>query len=226
MNITCKSCAAELNLPDDKIPQNIPRITVKCPKCQQPIVIEFNKPAAQAPAAAPPTEDIPQPAAPPPPAEPPPEEEFDEIEGLAEGDRLAMVCFDDSAARDAAKKALENLAYAVHTPAKPAEGVFWLRRYKYEVVLVHRDYGGSEAENPVLRYLRPLAMLHRREMCVGLVGKDIKTLDNMTAFAKSANFVIAEGDLEKLEDITRKTVADNDKFYRPFKEALREAGKV
>jgi len=227
MNITCKSCSVALTLPDEKLPKNVPSVTVKCPKCQNPIVIQIDPPAAAAPPAetpaAPPAE---APAAPPPPAEPPPEEEFDEIEGITEDDRLAMVCFDDSAVQDDAKKALDKLEYKVHTPSKPAEAVFWLRRYKYEAVIVHCDYGGSEKDNPVMKYLQPLAMPHRRQICVGLVGKDLKTMDNMAAFAKSVNFVINEDDLGKLEDITRKTVADNDKFYQPFKDALREAGKV
>ncbi len=225
MNIKCKSCSVALTLPDDKIPKNVPSLTVKCPKCQEPIVIPLGQPAAAAPAqdaAAPPE----TPAAPPPPAEPPPEEEFDEIENIPENARLALACFDDDAARGKAKEALEKLEYTVHIPSKPSEAVSWLRRYKFETVILHQDYGGTEAENPVLKYLQPLAMSHRRQICLGLVGKELKTLDNMTAFTKSVNFIVAEGDLDKLEDITRKSVADNDKFYAPFKEALREAGKV
>ena len=86
--------------------------------------------------------------------------------------------------------------------------------------------GGSEADNKVLKYLNPLDMTHRRHICVCLISKTLATLDNMAAFAKSVNFVLGEGDLDKITDITRQAVLDNENFFSPWKEAMREAGKV
>jgi hypothetical protein len=63
-------------------------------------------------------------------------------------------------------------------------------------------------------------------MCVGLIGKQFRTLDNMTAFVKSVSFVVAEREIAKIKAITRQAVAENDQFYRVFREALREAGKA
>ena len=48
----------------------------------------------------------------------------------------------------------------------------------------------------------------------------------MMAFVKSANLVINIKDLSNLKNIMKKSVADNDKFYKVFKESLRDAGKV
>jgi len=249
MNIVCQGCAARLSLPDDKIPKGVPSITLKCPKCQNPLVIDLQAPAEapspspaprqqaptqppaqEPPAAAPPAAEPPpeEPSAPEPPPEPEPhpEDDFKDLEDIPEDARLAMVCFDDSGTAEEVKKAMEGLDYTVHIPAKPEEGIFWLRRQKFEVVLLHQEYGGSEADNLLLQFIQPRPMVRRRGICVGLVGKELRTLDNMTAFAKSVNFVIAEEDLGKISDLTRQAVADNDKFYRAFREALSEAGKA
>jgi hypothetical protein len=62
-------------------------------------------------------------------------------------------------------------------------------------------------------------------MCVGLVGKQFRTFDNLTAFTKSVNFVVAERELGKLSGIVRQAVMENDQFFRVFRESLREAGR-
>ena len=93
------------------------------------------------------------------------------------------------------------------------------RRSQYEA------YGGSAENNLVLQTIQPMAMPLRRHMCVGLVGKSFRTLDNMLAFVKSVSFVVAERELVKIKAITRQAMTANDQFYRVFREALRDAGK-
>jgi predicted Zn-dependent protease len=48
----------------------------------------------------------------------------------------------------------------------------------------------------------------------------------MAAFAQSVNFVVAERDLSKLKAIVNEAISENDQFYRVFREALHEAGKL
>ena len=78
----------------------------------------------------------------------------------------------------------------------------------------------------VLQTIQPMAMALRRHMCVGLVGTQFRTFDNMMAFAKSVNFVVGECELPKIKGIARQAVAENDQFYRVFRESLRDAGKM
>ena len=40
------------------------------------------------------------------------------------------------------------------------------------------------------------------------------------------NFVVAETELSNLKAIVQEAVSDNDRFYRVFRESLREAGKL
>lgn len=137
-----------------------------------------------------------------------------------------MVCMGQPQQQAGTKTALEELGYTVHTPANPEDAIQRLRKNRYEVVILHEEYGGSAETNLVLQTIQPMVMPLRRHMCVGLVGKEFHTFDNMMAFAKSVNFVIAERELGKIKPIVRQAVTDNDQFYRVFREALRDAGKM
>jgi len=144
---------------------------------------------------------------------------------FVEDQKLALSCFDQPKVQTGVKTALEGLGYTVHVPAKPEDAIQRLRQNKYEIVLLHEAYGGSVENNVVLQTIQPMAMPLRRHMCVGLVGKSFRTLDNMAAFVKSVNFVVAERELGKIKAITRQATTANNQFYRVFREALRDAGK-
>lgn len=255
MEITCGSCSTSLHVPDDKLPKGVPVVHANCPKCRYPLEIHIPQPgdepasapqpapapapAAPAPAAAsaPETAPAPPPEAPPaeapppppapaaaapapraqeePPAPPPATEDF------SEDRKLAMACFADPALVSLAKEGLEAAGYSVHFPAKSVDALHWLRRGKYEVVLIHEDFDAR-----FLQTLQPMAMSMRRHLCIGLVGKTLRTMDNMAAFAKSVNFVVAERELDKIKGIARQALADNEQFYRVFREAVHAAGKA
>lgn len=221
MEITCGSCSTNLHIPDDKLPKGVPVVNANCPKCKYPIQVHIPQPGDEpAPAPAPAPEPAPA-AAPEPrapeeqPAPPPTTEDF------SADRKLALICFADPALLAPAKEGLEASGYTVHLPAKSIDALHWLRRGKYELVLIHEDFDAA-----FLKTLQPMAMSMRRHLCIGLVGKSLKTMDNMAAFAKSVNFVAAEGDLDKIKGITRQALADNDQFYRIFREAVHDAGKV
>lgn len=233
MDVTCNSCSTKLAIPDEKVPQNAV-FKVTCPKCQTKIQVS-TKPEGMA---VPPAEAAPAPSAPPssssePPLSEPTTFEEDDLGAMAtteddfvEDQKLAIICFEQPKVQAAVKTALEGLGYTVHVPSKVEDAIQRLRQNKYEVVLLHEAYGGSAENNLVLQTIQPMAMPLRRHMCVGLVGKAFRTLDNMMAFVKSVSFVVAERELPKIKAITRQATAANDQFYRVFREALRDAGKA
>jgi hypothetical protein len=242
MEIICTSCSTKLAIPDAKVPKNaVFRVT--CPKCQTKVRVSTMPEQARAPGAggAPTAPVLTRPAPPPPPPQEPeePMEEFDSSdikdEGLAsspaedefvEDRKLALVCFDSAPHRATVKTALDGLGYTVHIPLKPEDAVQRIRANRYELVIIHEEYGGSKESNLVLQTIQPMTMALRRHMCVGLVGAQFRTFDNMTAFAKSVNFVVGEWELPKVRGIARQAVAENDQFYRVFRESLRDAGKI
>jgi hypothetical protein len=138
----------------------------------------------------------------------------------------ALICVNEGDRLTAVRTALEELGYAPETPADAADAVDRMRKVAYQVVVVDEGYGGAGAlDHPVLKALNTMAMSIRRYMFVALLGADVKTLDNATAFARSVNAVVNVNDVGQLAGILRRAVADNDAFYRVFREVLQAAGK-
>ncbi len=227
MDIICQSCSTKLTIPNEKVPKDAV-FKVTCPKCQTKNQVNTKGEAGAMlsagvaplpgqkeaePASS--LEEIPEEMIPIPTTE----------EDFVEDQRLAMICFEQPQILVVVRAALEGLGYTVHVPAKADDAVQRLRQNRYEVLLLHEDYGGSPENNLVLLTIQPMVMTQRRHMCVGLVGKQFRTFDHMLAFAKSVNFVVAERELNKIKAITYQAVSENDQFYRVFREALRDAGQ-
>jgi DNA-binding NtrC family response regulator len=138
----------------------------------------------------------------------------------------ALMCVSDGDRRKAVRAGLEQLGYAAQTPADSAEAIDLLRKVAYQVIVVDETYDGATAlDNAVLKALNTMAMSVRRYMFVTLLAADVKSLDNATAFARSVNAVVNPNDLAQLAPLLRRAIADNDAFYRVFREVLQAAGK-
>ena len=210
MVLTCTACSAKLSIPDGKIPKT-GSVTVACPKCQQKIQVAAKRThvATEVPTG-PGAEDVVDGAS----------------DQMAEPRGLAMVCVDQLHGQMRVKTALAELGYTVHIVNDPKEAIDRLWQQPYALVILHEEYGGAADDNAVLKILQPMPMSIRRFMYVGLIGKQYRTLDQTAAFAKSVNFVVAETELSNLKAIVQEAVADHDRFYRVFREVLREAGKL
>lgn len=218
MVVTCPTCTSKLSIPDEKVPKDAV-FSVTCPKCQGKIQASSKRAEGES-ASSPvtPAESGPPASAT---AESPPHED----EEFVENRRLALVCLDQPQFQAMARTALAGLGYTVQMAVKPADALERMRQNRYEVLVLHEEYGAGVEGNVVLQALQPMAMSLRRHMCVGLVGKQFRTFDNMMAFAKSVNFVVSERELGKLSGIVRQAVMENDQFFRVFRESLREAGR-
>jgi hypothetical protein len=108
--------------------------------------------------------------------------------------------------------------------AREAIDRVWQR--PYSLLILHEEFGGSAEDNSVLKGLQAMPMSIRRFLYVGLIGKQNRTLDPMAAFARSVNFVLADQELGNLKAIVQEAVSDNDRFFRVFRESLREAGRL
>ena len=68
-------------------------------------------------------------------------------------------------------------------------------------------------------------MAFRRKVFVALTGDHFKTLNQMQAFAYSVNIVINNQDMGKLHQIVKKSLRDNELFYKAFRDSLAAHGK-
>jgi len=71
-----------------------------------------------------------------------------------------------------------------------------------------------------------MPMETRRKIFFALIGANFKSLNNMQAFQNSANVVINQKDIAKLSDILKKSISENEIFYKVYKETLLAMGKA
>jgi CheY-like chemotaxis protein len=143
-----------------------------------------------------------------------------------EGPRPALVCVDADDRQAAATAALEELGYTVEVAPDAEEAIERMRKTAYHVVIVDETFAGATPlDNLVLKSLAGMNMSARRHIFVLVIAPDVVTLDHATAFARSVNAVVSYNDLGQLMPILRRAVADNDAFYRVFREVLLAAGK-
>lgn len=149
-----------------------------------------------------------------------------EAEGYDVNRRLALVCVDQPDRQDAVKAALQELGYSLHLGSGPDEAAELVRKNSYEVVVLDEEFNGATPhDHALLRAIQWMPMTLRRYMFVALLGREGKTFDNMMAFAQSVNVVVNVNDLPQLRGILQKGLADNEQFYRVFRQVLQEAGK-
>jgi|SRR5438552_3366474 len=140
--------------------------------------------------------------------------------------RRALVCVDAGDRQSVVTAALTELGYAPDAVSSAPEAIDRMRKTGYEVVVIDETFqGAAPLDNAVLKGLNGMAMSVRRYMFVALLGAELKTLDNGTAFSRSVNAVVNLSDLGQLAPILRRAIADNDAFYRVFREVLQAAGK-
>ncbi len=234
MEISCETCKSNLIIPDEKLPQN-KSVNIICPKCKDSIPIdtravpglsqtnpiaeltdledEFEFAEEAFPEAEPEVHTM--------------EMSIDELTGfLEEGGKRALVCDEDHSNQETFRSALKELGYSVSIGMDPRDVIKKLKVNRYDVIVLNDRFGGcSPSENPVLNHIQPMPTATRRNIFLALLGSQYRTLDNMTAFSKSANAVINQKDLPNITAILKKAISDNDKFYYVFKKALIDSGK-
>lgn len=229
MKVNCDSCGKKLNIPDEKIPSN-KTVTISCPTCKNKITIE-KQPSTN-------KTDPPSDTAAEAKSESSTEDQKESSEIIDPGDFLdeeleiidekvkkALVCDTESQKKIAA--ALTELDYLTKIAASTNEAMGRIKFSQYDLVVLSENFSGSTlTKNNVLKYIQPMPMATRRKMFVALLGNDFRTMDHMKAFALSVNVVINFKDISNLSAILKKSISDNDAFYKVFKESLSSIGKI
>jgi predicted Zn finger-like uncharacterized protein len=226
VRIECNNCQAVFSVPDERIPQDR-AVKVSCSKCSQSIIVE-PEPAhlKEAPigvdvslseVADAPTAIV---------AELDASGAYDSpLELLEEGARSALVCVDEPERLKAVKEALEELNYYSSVASSIKEALSKLRYNQYDMVMLDEDFCGESAENnTILRYLQPMPMSTRRSIFLMLISTQVKTLDNLMAFARSVNAVISANDIQKVKLVLERAMADHRRFYKVYLDSIDALG--
>ncbi len=215
MEIICQNCNGKLKVADDKLPEG-KTVTLKCPRCQSKISV--NRPAQKAGEEDGAFDDL---------------FDFDEADGdgydasekpfdfIEEEGKTALVCESDTLIREKMRPTLDLMEYHITETPNSREALKKMRYHTYDLVLLNEYFDTRDPDaNPVLIYIERLAMETRRNMFVTLLTTRFRTMDHMTAFQKSVNMIVNLRNIDDMDKILQRGMADYGLFYKVFKESL------
>src|SRR5438445_93827 len=135
-------------------------------------------------------------------------------------DKPALLAFSTPEWLEAARSALTELGYKVHTAATHGDFLIRFSQIRYQVVIVEELFAANEpSENRTLSALQNMPMSQRRHATVILLGDSFQTFTPMQAFQQSVHAVINRSELFLLKQLIEKAVADNGLFLHSYREA-------
>ena len=143
----------------------------------------------------------------------------DEFDFISATDKPALLAFSTPEWLDAAKAALQELGYKVHTAATHGDFLIRFSQFRYQVVIVEELFAANTiSENLTLQALQNMPMSQRRHATVILLGDSFQTFTPMQAFQQSVHAVINSSELFLLKQLIEKTIADNELFLHSYRE--------
>jgi hypothetical protein len=135
-------------------------------------------------------------------------------------DKPALLAFSTPEWLDAARTALAELGYKVHTAATHTDFLIRFSQVHYQVVILEELFAANNiSENLTLHALQHMAMDERRHATILLFGSSFQTFTPMEAFQQSVQAVINSSELFLLKQLIEKAVADNNLFLNSYREA-------
>ena len=135
-------------------------------------------------------------------------------------DRPALLAFSTPEWLEAAKTALNELGYKVHTAATHGDFLIRFSQIRYQVVILEELFAANNiGENLTLKALQQMPMNQRRHATVILFGDSFQTFTPMQAYQQSVHAVINSSELFLIKQLIEKAVADNTLFLHSFREA-------
>jgi predicted Zn finger-like uncharacterized protein len=204
MNIRCRQCNSQFNIPDDKLPKNKDAV-FKCPKCKEKIQI----PATASPGAKG-LQDLPVTGSGP---VPPPQKQ-----------ERALVLVSDGPFLQPVMAAVRQLGFAAETGADPADALKKMAYHVYPLVVLEDRF--DQGRENILVHMNTLDMSVRRMTCLVLMGRQVKTGDPMAALHASVNQVVGPDGLGQLPVLLSAALTDHTYFYRVYMDSMKAVGKA
>ena len=232
MEVTCGQCKTRFNIPDDKVPKDRV-LKLNCPKCKGKISLGGEAP--EQPPKANETGEVPLKMMDPAAGKKTPEESYgyedfttdEALDFFEEGIKLALIMPNSSMNEDHLRAGLELIGYKCVSTPNTRDAIGKLRFHHFDLIVLGDGFDNQTLDHSVIvNYLNRLPMSVRRRIFLVLISENFKTMDNMMAFAISANVVINSKDIEKLHLILKKAVSENERFYKVFMDTLVETGKA
>lgn len=144
----------------------------------------------------------------------------DRFDFISATDKPALLAFSTPELLEAAKTALTELGYKVHTAATHGDFLVRFSQIHYLVVVVEELFAANNIEeNLTLKALQTMPMAQRRHATVILFGDSFQTFTPLQAFQQSVHAVINSSELFLLKQLIEKAIADNTLFLHSFRES-------
>jgi predicted Zn finger-like uncharacterized protein len=232
MEVTCEQCKSRFNIPDDKVPKD-KALKINCPKCKGKITLGGEVP--QEPPKADEAKEVVLTMMNPSAGRKPPEESYgyedftndQALEFFEEGIKLALIMPNPAIDEDRLRAGIEIIGYKCIFTPNTRDAIGKLRFHQFDLIILADGFDSQPLDHSVIvNYLNRLPMSVRRKVFVALISDHFKSMDNMMAFAMSANVLINSKDIEKLHLILKKAVSENERFYKVFLDTMIETGKA
>jgi hypothetical protein len=143
----------------------------------------------------------------------------DRFEFISATDKPALLAFSTPEWLEAARTALVELGYKVHTAATHGDFLVRFSQIQYQVVIVEELFAANNiGENLTLKALQTMPMSQRRHATVILFGDSFQTFTPLQAFQQSVHAVINSSELFLLKQLAEKAIADTTLFLNSFRE--------
>lgn len=228
MIVKCEKCEKKFKISDEKVPKG-KIVSQTCPSCNHKIIIDTRTDEAPAP------EKVPDLSA----ETNLKEEVIDEVEigdydatdrpfdFVEEGVETALLCELDAARREKIKTALDKLGYHTTEAQSTKDVIKQMRFHVFDLVVVNERFGTQNPDlNNVIQYLDRLNISIRRSIFVALITDRFRTMDQMVAFNRSVNLTVNSKNIDDIEKILRRGLADRESLYRVLNESLVKTGRV
>jgi len=220
MEVVCQKCKSKFRIADEKLPSGR-NVSVKCAKCESKIEIDMGEVRLVNGDKEDLEKVVDEVASS---AYDPLERPFDYLE---EGIETALLCEYDLGVKQKIRRLLEQMDYHVVEAASARNALKYMRFHVYDLVLVNEAFEAANSDsNHVLQYLSQLPIAVRRNMFVVLLGKGLRTTDNMLAFNKSVNLVVNLKDMDDMEKILKGALKEHNTFYEVFMQSLKKTGRA
>src|SRR2546423_6392040 len=141
------------------------------------------------------------------------------FEFVSTNDKPALLAFSTPEWLDAAKTALGELGYKVHTAATHGDFLIRFSQVRYQVVILEERFAANDiTENLTLQALQQMPMNQRRHATVIVFGESFQTFTPMQAFQQSVHAVVNTSELFLLKQLIEKAIADNALFLKGYRE--------
>src|SRR5208283_5356502 len=148
----------------------------------------------------------------------------DKFDFVSATDKPALLAFSTPEWLEAARTALTELGYKVHTAATHTDFLIRFSQVHYQVVILEELFAANNiGENLTLHGLQQMPMDQRRHATILLFGNSFQTFTPMEAFQQSVHAVINSSELFLLPQLIEKAIADNTIFLHSFYESQTRA---